>query len=239
MIHGWGTKSYNGNLDSEKVREDFAWSSKIELVNLLKEKYNVHFFNLPGFCSVPEPQKNFFDVEDFTDYFAIWLKEQNIKPFAIIGYSFGGAVTLDYKVRYKTTSHIILISPALKRKENLKSHIASFGKYLIPSRYLNHLKHIYQSIFSKYYQMGTPFLRASYDKIVRRDMRPLLKSVNKREILLIYGDSDESTPSKLVTKTISELGLMSKIIKRGGHEIGATHPKEVFSAITRFLSTSN
>jgi len=236
MIHGWGTRSYNSNLDCEKGNEDAAWSQRQELVNLLEKKYPVRFFNLPGFCYVKEPQKQAFDLEDFSDYLDKWIEEQDIKPTAIVGYSFGGAVALDYKVRHKSNIPVILISPALKRKETVKSQIGKIGKNIVPQRYFDTLKSLYQSVFSKYYREGTPFLRASYDKIARRDIRPLLEMVDPNDIFLIYGDSDTSTPADYVSEIVDKCNLNCLVINGGGHNIGETHPEEISSAIIDFLS---
>lgn len=236
MVHGWGTGSYNSNLDCEKASEDVAWSHRRELIDLLQEKYSVDFFNLPGFCCVEEPQKEAFDLEDFSDNFAKWLKDKKTNPAAIVGYSFGGAVALDFKVRYKSDIPVILISPALKRKETMKSQIGRLGKNIVPQRYLDSLKSLYQSIFSKYYREGTPFLRASYDKIARRDIRPLLDSVDPKGILLVYGDSDTSTPADYISEITEKNNLNCLIIKGGDHNIGSTHPEEVSMVIIDFLS---
>lgn len=236
MVHGWGTTSYNSNLDCEKVGKDIAWSHRRELIKLLQEKYSVDFFNLPGFCCVEEPQKQVFDLEDFSDNFAKWLKDKKTNPDAIVGYSFGGVIALDYKVRYKSNIPVILISPALKRKETMKSQMGRLGKNIVPQRYFDSLKSLYQSTFSKYYREGTPFLRASYDKIVRRDIRLQLEKVNPKEVLLIYGDSDTSTPADYILEIVEKNKLNCSIIKGGNHNIGDTHPEEIFSVAVAFLT---
>ena len=109
-----------------------------------------------------------------------------------MGYSFGGAVALDYKVRYKSDIPVILISPALKRNETVKSQMGKIGKHIVPQKYFDSLKSLYQTIFSKYYREGTPFLRASYDKIARRDIRSLLDLVDPKDILLVSVLEDET-----------------------------------------------
>ena len=235
MIHGWGTGSYNSNLDCREIYEGIAWSHRQELINLLEKKYSIRYFNLPGFCCVEEPQKQAFDLEDFSDNFAKWLKDKKTHPAAIVGYSFGGAVALDCKVRYKSDIPVILISPALKRKESMKSQMGRLGKYMVPKKYFTLIKSIYQIIFSKYYREGTSFLRASYDKIARRDIRSQLEKVNPKEVLLIYGNSDTSTPADYISEIVEKNKLNCSIIKGGNHNIGDTHPEEIYSAVTAFI----
>lgn len=236
LIHGWGTENYNSNLDCDRINEGVAWEKRSELINLLQRKYHLRYFNLPGFCCVPEPNEPFFDIEDFSDSLAKWLDDKDLKPAAIIGYSFGGAVALDYKVRYDTNIPVILMAPALKRRETIKSHLGQIGKRIIPVKYSAELKSLYQSLFSRYYRKGTPFLRASYDKIARRDIRPLLEMINPRDILLIYGDSDSSTPVDYVTEYVNKNNLNFVVIEGGGHNIGGTNPNEVSKAIIEFVS---
>lgn len=235
MIHGWGTSSYNSNLHCKKVSEGIAWSQRQGLINLFEKEYSIRYFNLPGFCCVKEPQKKVFDLEDFSEYLDIWIKSKGIKPVAIIGYSFGGTIALDYKSRFKSVTKVILISPALKRKETIKSQMGKIGKHFVPKKYFTLLKSLYQFIFSKYYREGTTFLRASYDKIARRDIRSQLESVNPKEVLLIYGDSDTSTPADYILEIVKKNNLNCFIIKGGDHNIGGTHPREITSAIIDFL----
>ncbi len=236
MIHGWGTKSYNSNIEDNEVYDGIAWKHRHELIGCLERKYSLKYFNLPGFCGVAEPHQPSFNLEDFADYFAKWLENQNTTPAAIIGYSFGGALALEYKVKYRSDIPVILISAALKRKETAKSHLASLGKHLIPEKNLDLLRSFYQTVFSRYYREGTPFLRNSYDKIARRDVRHLLTQVDSSEVLLVYGDSDESTPVDYVAEIVSGTELKCLVIPGGNHDIGEKYPEEISQAIIDFLS---
>lgn len=239
MIHGWGIENYNSRIDCEQIGEDVAWRHRKRLVDLLLEKYPVRFFNLPGFCCVAEPKAAYFDLEDFSDNLANWLSGQVTKPAAIVGYSFGGAVALDYKIRHRSDVPVVLIAPALKRKETIKSQLGGFGRKIAPRKYADTLKSLYQTIFSRYYSEGTPFLRASYDKIARRDLRPMLGTVAPSELLLVYGDADKSTPAEYITKIVEQHHLNCMIIPGGDHNIGETHPDKIAAAIVSFISKSH
>lgn len=236
MVHGWDTRNYNSHLNCERLSEGVAWDQRRELIELLQKNYSLRFFNLPGFCGVKEPEKEFFDVSDFSDNFAKWLKGQKIKPTAIVGYSFGGVVALDFKVRYKSDIPVVLISPALKRQETIKSQVGKIGKSLVPEKYSDALKSLYQTLFSRYYREGTLFLRASYDRIARRDIRPMLERVDPKDSLLIYGDSDTATPANYITELVNKKGLKCFLVKGGNHNIGEIHPKEITKVIMDFLS---
>ncbi len=236
LIHGWDPQFYNNNV-GENATDDIAWRHRPDLIRLLSKKYSLNYFNLPGFCGVPEPDKEEFNVEDFTDSFADWIEKSKEKPKVIIGYSFGGVVALDYKARYDNSIPTILISPALYRGESAKSRFAHLAKNVIPEGISEPLKKYYQYLFSRYYRNGTPFLRESYDLIVRRDMTPELKKIDPRSLLLIYGSEDSVTPWKQVENDAATLGLQYGVIEKGGHNIGQTHPEEIAALIDKFLRT--
>ena len=234
LIHGWDTRFYSNRLNLNAPEPGIAWSDRKELVDLLKRKFEVKFFDLPGFCGKAEPNKDFYDIEDFSDELNDWLSKEKIKPEGIIGYSFGGAVALNYKIRYKTEIPVILISPALSRSESSFSEIGSLSKSVIPNFAREQLKSVYQSIFSKYYRLGSPFIKKSYDHIVRRDISPDLKRIPSEEVLLIYGVKDSSTPWKNVEELVEKTGI-NYVLVDGGHNIGETNAKGVFTEIIRFL----
>lgn len=234
LIHGWDPNYYNKNVAANSS-ENIAWSHRPDLIRLLSEHYDLEYFNLPGFAGVPEPKERYYDVEDFTDRLASWIGSNEKDPKVIIGYSFGGAVALDYKSRYKTNTPVVLISPAIVRQESAKSTIGNTAKQIVPPSLISPLKDVYQKIFSRYYRLGTPFLRSSYDHIVRRDLSSLLDEVDPGGALLIYGNKDTSTPWHLVEQKVKAAGLDYEIIEGGGHNIGQTHPDNIVAAINQFL----
>lgn len=233
LIHGWNPDFYNSNLPAD-ASENFAWSNHPEFIKLLADKFTLSYYNLPGFCGVEEPNRS-FNVEDFTDQFAVWKSHIQSDAKVIIGHSFGGAVALDYKARYKDDhTPVVLLSPAIFRGETAKSRVANIVKRIVPRPIENHLKHLYQLSMSPYYRKGTPFLRSTYDIIARRDLRPLLKEVDPADLLIIYGLKDTDTPWTAVEKEVTENPIPYHLITGGGHRLGITCPVEVFSAIKEF-----
>jgi len=55
--------------------------------------------------------------------------------------------------------------------------------------------------------------------------------VDPKDVLLIYGDSDKSTPVECVVEMISKYNLNCLFVKGGGHNIGGTHPVSIVSAV--------
>lgn len=236
LIHGWDPRFYNRNL-GENVPDEIAWSYRSELINLLSRDYKLRYFNLPGFCGVPEPEKKQYNIGDFTDRLAESIKSNAQKPQLIIGYSFGGVVALDYKNRYDDSIPAVLISPAIVRKETLRSKMAHVIKNGVSDGVSDVLKRHYQYIFSRYYRSGTSFLRNSYDLIVRQNTLSLLEKIDPMQLLLVYGDSDVSTPWTMVERKVKDFGINYHLIPGGTHNIGKTHPEEIVKLINNFLKS--
>lgn len=234
LIHGWNPDLYTENTPKDSD-ENFGWSKQSELTDLLSTRFNLNYYNLPGFCGTSEPTSDKFNVEDFADNFAEWKNARVTDPSVIIGYSFGGAVVLDYKARYEDPTPAVLISPAIYRGESARSDIARGAKKLIPEPMLDYFKHLYQLSMSPYYRKGTPFLRSTYDTIARRDLRPLLDQVDPSGVFLIYGLRDEDTPWDLVKDKVEQAGINYYLISDGGHRIGITHPREIIQLINNYL----
>ncbi|PIR42378.1 hypothetical protein CO058_01155 [candidate division WWE3 bacterium CG_4_9_14_0_2_um_filter_35_11] len=73
LIHGWDPNYYNSNLGKE-VPKGEAWSHRQELIDLLGQNFELSYFNLLGFVNIEEPERS-FNVEDFTDNFAVWVEK--------------------------------------------------------------------------------------------------------------------------------------------------------------------
>lgn len=234
LVHGWDFRYYSEKCGVESGGS-VAWRDRRELVELLSGEYKLHYYSLPGFCGEREPRDDNWDVENFADDLDSWIKMNGISPKLIIGYSFGGAVALEYKLYSSSRVPIVLVSPAIVRSKSIWSKFGGLiGERL--GRYdLDQLRSVYQYIFSKYYREGTPFLRKTYDKIVRSDLRSELEKVGVAEILLIYGVDDNVTPWSLVESIVKDRGMSYQLIDGGGHNIGQTHPEEICEAISWFM----
>ncbi|MBI3397434.1 alpha/beta hydrolase [Candidatus Woesebacteria bacterium] len=230
LIHGWDPDMYNSKILSKNVA--FAWHHRGEFIKELKTQFNLNFYNLPGFVGKPEPDAKSWDIEDYAKDLASWVVQKKLKPKVIIGYSFGGAIALIYKVNYQPKAPIILISPAIVRQS---SEFSELGRIAGKVLNVDAIKSLYQYLVSKYYREGTPFIRASYDMIVRRDLRESLSVLKKKDALFIYGSADESTPWLMVSDAVTKAGLKYTLIKGGAHNIGETHPSEITKGILDFM----
>jgi pimeloyl-ACP methyl ester carboxylesterase len=236
LIHGWDPRYYNYKLPGSSP-ENITWQHRKSLIELLSREFVLRYFNLPGFGGTPEPNEPAYEVEDFTQSFSKWMQRNGKDVAAIIGYSFGGVIALDYKSRIDLDIPTVLIAPALMRSQSWRSKLASRMKKLLPGAMTDKARDSYQRIFSTYYREGTSFIRNSYNLIVRRNMAGLLSKVDPKTTFLIYGTGDKSTPWDLVKDEVVKAKIKHHLISNGGHNIGHSHPNEISVQIKNFMNS--
>ena len=111
LIHGWDYENYYGHINHS------AWDNRSKFINELAIDNKVYYMDLPGFGLRKEPYAKVWTLDDYAKFINNYIKINNLNIDYILGYSFGGAVALQYKKNY--TMHIkeILVSPALVRNE--------------------------------------------------------------------------------------------------------------------------
>lgn len=237
LIHGWDPQRYSRYCIG--CSGDTAWDERKTFVDGLSMFYNVHFFNLPGFCGVPEPSSHLWSVEDFANALNQWISARAMKPAVVLGYSFGGAIALTWKQSHPSDTIIILVSPALVRATTARTALTKFMKIFFctsDDRVKQFFRHWYLCLVNKYYRSGSLFLRNTYDRIVRLDLRWMLYQVPPSQVLLIYGECDTATPWKMVEHDATTAKITSVLIKGGTHSIGKTHPQQIVDVITVFTN---
>lgn len=194
LLHGWDYELYN-NMTSK----DNPWYEYSKFINGLKEKYNIYIIRFPGFCKEKEPNEEYWDIEDFSNYVYNYIKESKINFNVIVGYSFGGAVCVDLKVKYNLKAKVILIAPAIIRNNN------NSKKFIKTPKAFNRLRRYIRNLYVSYIvnnpemKYGTKFLRKTYQVIVRRDLINELEMINQNEIKIFYGTKDTAVnPYKMI-----------------------------------------
>ncbi|MCT4611741.1 MAG: alpha/beta hydrolase [Clostridia bacterium] len=233
LIHGWDYRNYTKHGGKD------AWANRSKFIDKLGEKYNVNYMNLPGFCGQPEPEEKEWKLEDYAEYIENYITENDFEPDFVLGYSFGGAVSLQWKMQYGKDTPVILTSPALLRASRNKNiRVKKWPKQLNFVR--KTLRDIYLINVVKNSEMkyGTSFLRKTYQNIVRVDMSKSLLAVNPEEVKLIFGSDDHMVPPKLIEEKIGDAPVKSQItiIQDGKHDIANTHTEEVVSLIDEYVS---
>ena len=226
LIHGWNYRNY-----TKMTKETDAWHNRAELVKNLEKKYEVYKLNLPGFCGAREPKKA-WNLDDYADFIHDYLLKKQLNVDYILGYSFGGAVAINYYLKYGQNEKIILISPAIIRDKTKSKEFVKTPKFLNSIR--NMLRDFYLIHIVKTNEMvyGTKFLRATYQIIVREDLREKVLKIPVNDLLIIYGEKDDMvSPYKVINFLPSEYQERIKIIKNGNHNIGQTHYQDIIRLI--------
>jgi len=166
---------------------------------------------LPGFCGVPEPKEP-WSLREYSEYLNDFIQKNNIKPDAVLGYSFGGAVATYWKYSFHTDIKLILISPAIVRAYE-KGMSVSWLKKILPTSINSILLDGYLKLkHNPYYVDGTPFLRRSYLNIVRIELSKELQTFDPRSVVLIFGSDDTATPPALLLHKIQDSKIKDRVI---------------------------
>ncbi len=231
LLHGWNYRNYT-NMTSEKD----AWHNREELVKRLSQKYEIYKINFPGFCGEPEPNRT-WDLSDFANYVREYLEKNNLKPDYILGYSFGGAVAIEYNLIFDNNQKLILISPAIIRNNDKSRKFIKTPKIIEPLR--NKIRDIYliHIIKNNYMVHGTKFLRDTYQKIVRIELLEQISQINPDKILIVYGSEDTMVnPNYVINNIPIEYKKCIKVIQGGGHDIANTNSKEIVDIIDKITN---
>lgn len=218
MLHGWNYLNY-----TKMTKETDAWHNRMNLVNKLSQNFDLIRINFPGFCGEKEPNHS-YNLDDYAKLVHQLVKENDID--IVLGYSFGGAVATYYASKYNKNIDLILISPAIARKEHKSKKFMKTPKMFDFMR--NKLRNFYTIYITKTNEMkyGTKFLRNTYQNIVRVDLTNELNKLNPERVTIIYGSEDEQVK---IVKT----NLKTNIIQDGGHDIGNTHTDEIIKIINK------
>jgi len=220
LLHGWNYLNY-----TKMTNEKDAWHNRKKLVDELSKYYEIVKINFPGFCGEKEP-KRAWNLDDYANYIDDFVKNNNID--IVLGYSFGGAVAVHYSYKYNKKMNLVLVSPAIVRKTKKSKKFVKTPKFLNFIR--NKLRNLYTIYVTKTNEMryGSKFLQNTYQNIVRVDLTNELLSLNKNNVLVIYGKNDEQV------KVIENKKLNVKVIEKGMHDIGNTNTNEIVEFINKY-----
>lgn len=230
LIHGWNHNNYTSSGCTD------VWSNRSRFVEALSTHFGVVCFNLPGFCGEKEPEYPWV-LSDFARYLDRIIKKE--KPDILLGYSFGGAILLHWKiVSDDTMIKSFLVSPAIIRRYENKSVSIGWLKTLLPERLITLARDFYLTsvVRNPYYTKASPVMRETYRNIVGLDLREGLLKVSD-ELVLIYGENDTATPPEPVKDFLALHKSHHKlhIIDGGGHDIANTHTDELVSIIVNSI----
>ena len=197
LIHGWDFELY-----SNMTISNDAWSDYKELIKMLEKKYNLYKINFPGFCKQDEPNDKEWNVNDFSNYVNKYINDNNIKVDVVLGYSFGGAVAIRWKVLTKSSAKLLLVAPAIIRDANNSKKFINTPKVFDKIRKILRDLYVIHIIKNNEMKYGTSFLKKSYQLIVREDMRSDLNKIDSNDVCIIYGLKDKAVAPQVLYDSV-------------------------------------
>jgi pimeloyl-ACP methyl ester carboxylesterase len=214
FLHGW--------------RPDFE--GYLKAIELLKDRFDVYFFPLPGFGEKLTRPYNF---DDYLNFLEKELKD--LDNFYLLGHSFGGALATLYALRHpEKVNTLILYNAAIIRRRTLKQRIILLiSKTLKPVEKIlpQKLSFILKKLFYRFlvrsydYFLVDDYLKETLINIINEDLSKKASMLQVKTILL-WGEKDKVTPLKnaLILKDLikdSEL-----ITFDGGHNFHRKDPEK-------------
>lgn len=207
----------------------------------LSGEYQVYLLDLPGFGGTQAPPKA-WSLEDYADFLIAWLDKMGLKPRAVVGHSYGGAVAITAAGRHKIADKLVLLASAgIRNRQPIRKKTmaaaAKAGKVpliILPKSRRNKIKaKFYGSIGSDL--MLLPHMEETFRKIINDDVSERARAI-KTPTLLIYGTHDKSTPpgdgrrlNNLITGSRLEL-------VEAGHFLHQEQPDQVAGLMDEFIN---
>lgn len=195
FLHGWGQ-----NITMmEPLIED------------LKNNYKCVVLDLPGFGE--SCFNNTSNISAYTENIRMFLKEKNLLPKYIVGHSFGGKVALEYYLKYRDLSKLVIIaSPLLKPKRNLVYYFKIY-KYKLTKKIIKYNK---EKIGSNDYKECSKEMKNFFISVVNEHYNNCIKQIDI-PVLLLWGNKDRKVPVNKGKRLNKEIKNSELHIIRGDH----------------------
>jgi pimeloyl-ACP methyl ester carboxylesterase len=214
LLHGWGD----------------ALSTFKDLQKFLSEKYTVVSVDLPGFGTTQAPTK-IWDLDDYAQFVAAFLKKINLKPYAIIAHSNGGALAIRGLATktLQADKFVAIASSGIRDQQKARRAmlkvVAKGGKvatFWLPTKHKQKLRKALYGV-SGSDMLVVPHLQETFKKTVRQDVQSDAAKL-EMPVLLIYGEKDKATPP-IYGRIFHELMKNSTLEVVGGAEHFVFHDK--------------
>lgn len=183
LIHGWGTDV----------------STFWPIVDFLKDKFTLWLLDLPGFGRSDLPKKQ-FNISDFANIIAGFIKNNNIKNPVVFGHSYGGKISIKLASLYPNLIDKLILedSSGIKPKKSifqiLVFPIAKIARLLLPNigNYKTRLRaKLYERLESDYADAGN--MKSIFLNTLNENLTADLEKI-QTETLLIWGEEDLAVP---------------------------------------------
>jgi len=234
VLHGWGVGSG-------------SWVEVAE--SLARDGFRVVCPDMPGFGKSAEPEKP-WKIEDYVKFVEDFAAGLGLEKFYLLGHSFGGGVAAVYAAAHSNkVEKLVLCDSAIIRKERLDwrqeyaKKMARGGKFLLGLPFMGGILPVARKIIYRFagvhdYHQTSPLMKKVFQNIVKEDLSAFAALI-KTPTLIIWGDSDKSTPVEdayELNKIIP--GAKLEIIENCGHNPHRTHNEELVKKISEFLMSN-
>ena len=207
----------------------------------LSASYDVVAMDVPGFGGTQAPETS-WGLDEYAGFLESFIKKLNIKPYAIIGHSNGGAIAIRAIAHGLQTNKLVLLASAGIRGENKRTIgaarvIAKIGKVIakpLPQKTQRKLRTtVYSTLGSD--MLVAEHMQETFKRIVADDVREDAAKITQ-PTLLIYGQNDVSTPVQ-IGMTLQAAIPKSKIeiIPNVGHMLPTDATDTILSMIREFV----
>jgi len=210
FLHGWGS-------NKEIMKKSFSKKFTKELKQI--------YIDLPGFGK--SSNGYILSSDDYLNIISLFLKAIQIKPYIIMGHSFGGKIA----VRLQPKLLILLSSAGIPKKKSLKTRtkikIFKFLKPFAP-------KNLYKLFASKDVENMPHFMYETLKNVVNEDYKEYFKNYNGLA-LIFWGKNDKDTPLESGKKIANLIENSYFYQYNGNHFFFLNHSKNIVKRIEDFL----
>ncbi len=224
LLHGWG-----GSI-----------KSLYPIYSTLSEDLPSLILDLPGFGNSSAPSTA-WDLDDYVKCLHDLFIELHIKKVILLGHSFGGALSLNFAIKYpEMVSRLVVCAPSYNRsgRQSIKVNISNqFSFYSKIKPYLKLPRKLLYKVFVPDSDLfKAQHLEPTFLKVTRHDLTPYVSSI-KAPTLIMWGTKDKDVPVQHAYM-LDELLPTSKLIifENQTHGFPLFNPDEVSIQVQSFLS---
>ena len=217
LLHGWGQ-----NIEMMKPLGDY-----------FSDNYRITILDLPGFGKSDEPKES-WNIEKYSSFLELFLKELNVKKPIVIGHSFGGRVAIRYSSRNPIEKLVLFGSPCIRIDEELPITVKLLKKIKrIPG--LNEIGEFMKKyIGSRDYKAASPVMRQTLVEVVNEDLSKYAREIEE-PTLLICGENDTEAPVKDAKELEKIMIDAALIILPGTHYAYLENLPRVITILNKFF----
>lgn len=195
LLHGWGPRSVS--LDKHLQ----------PLAARLQHRYDITMADFPGHGQTGWPGAD-WGVREYAEWTLGLMDQLGLECPVIVAHSFGGRVALWLAAHHPQRVKALVLTgcAGLRPKKTLRGRLRgllfrlgrvglkAMGLFpALKARQAGMLAGLRGQFSSADYLATPEELRGSFSRVVREDLRPLLKQIDQ-PALLVWGEKDEATP---------------------------------------------